>query len=132
MARLFVDHNFSYRVASSSALARHDVLTARAADCEDQPDDAVLLWSVQTSRLLVTHNRKDFKLLHDAWLSWPAAFGIALPPHPGILVLDTSTPDVLARVLATFLDDGAHERLPNRIVWWHRHDGWRQPLARDR
>ena len=91
MARLFVDHNFSYRFASSSSLVRHDVLTARDADCEDQPDDAVLLWSVQTGRLLVTHNRKDFKLLHDAWLSWPAAFGIALPPHPGILVLDTST-----------------------------------------
>ena len=79
--------------------------------------------------MLVTHDRHDFRMLHDAWVAWPAAFGVALPPHPGILVLDSALPETLARVLAAFLSDATTEALANGIFWWHRHDGWRQPIA---
>ena len=68
-------------------------------------------------------------MLHDAWLTWPAAFGMALPPHPGILILDSVPAETLARVLVAFLGDVLSERLANGIFWWHRHDGWRQPIA---
>jgi hypothetical protein len=35
----------------------------------------------------------------------------------------------LARALSSFLDEIPTERLANAIFWWHRHDGWRQPIA---
>jgi hypothetical protein len=66
-------------------------------------------------------------MLHDAWLTWPAAFGMALPPHPGILLLDSASPATLAQEVVAFLDVMPAERLVNAIFWWHRHDGWRQP-----
>jgi hypothetical protein len=107
----------------------HDVVSARDLSSERLPDDAQLLATVRSDRVFVTHNRADFKLLHDAWLTWPAAFGLALPSHPGILVLDSAPPATLAQVLTTFLAGLPPERLANGIFWWHRHDGWRQPIA---
>jgi hypothetical protein len=50
------------------------------------------------------------------------------PHHPGILVLDAAPPETLARVLTAFLGD-APQRSADAIFWWHRHDGWRQPIA---
>jgi len=107
-------------------MAGHDVISTRDVGHE-RSDDALLLYSVQAGRVFVTHNRLDFRMLHDAWLTWPAAFGQALPPHPGILVLDTAPPAALARVLSAFLGATPPERLVNAIFWWHRHDGWRHP-----
>lgn len=84
---------------------------------------------MQEGRIFLTHNRKDFKLLHDAWLTWPSAFGVTFPPHPGILLLDASLPETLSRVVAAFLRETAPEEVANAIFWWHRHDGWRQPAS---
>jgi len=89
----------------------HDVVTARDLSGERLPDDAQLLLAVRSKRTFVTHNRADFKMLHDAWVTWPAACGMSLPRHPGILVMDTASP----------------ERLANGIFWWHHRDGWRRP-----
>ena len=68
-------------------------------------------------------------MLHDAWVTWPAAFGMSLPPHPGILILDVASTETLARVLVDVLDETPIERLANAIFWWHRNDGWRQPIS---
>jgi Domain of unknown function (DUF5615) len=95
----------------------HDVVSARDLSSERLPDDAQLLATVRSDRVFVTHNRADFKLLHDAWLTWPAAFGLALPSHPGILVLDSAPPATLAQVLTTFLAGLPPERLANSYPW---------------
>lgn len=97
-----------------------------------QTDDAQLLASARSDRVFITHNRRDFRLLHDAWLTWPAAFGVVLPPHPGILVLDDAPYDDLARVLVAFLVGTPPERLASEIFWWHRLDGWRRPAIEGR
>jgi hypothetical protein len=69
-------------------------------------------------------------MLHDAWTTWPAAFGMMLPPHPGIVVLDAATHFVLARVLSELLADTPPAQFANAIFWWRRHAGWRQqPIA---
>ena len=84
----------------------------------------LMLTTVRLGRVFVTHNRTDFKMLHDAWVTWPAAFGLALPPHPGILALDAAPYQVLARAIAGFLDGMPTERLANAMFWWHRRGGW--------
>ena len=130
MARLSLDHNVAVGLAQPLELAGHDVLVTRDVGRERLPDDAQLLASVREGRIFITHNRTDFRMLHDAWLTWPAAFGMALPPHPGILVLDTGLPpSSLAQVLVDFLVRIPVGNLANALLWWYRHDGRRQPIA---
>jgi hypothetical protein len=129
LARLYFDHNVTRRMEAGLRADRHDLLFTRDPAVARLSDDAHLLAAVREDRILITHDRHDFRLLHDAWVTWPAAFGMALPPHPGILVLDSSPPETLARVLAVFLGGTSAEELANAIFWWHRHDGWRQPGA---
>jgi hypothetical protein len=129
LADLYFDHNVSHAVSFSLERAGHDLVTARDVSSERLPDDAQLLFTVQVRRVFVTHNRADFKMLHDAWLTWPAAFGMALPPHPGILVLDQDRPALLAEVLRDFLSETSPGQLDNSILWWHRRDGWRRPTG---
>lgn len=119
MARLFFDHNVPFRLVSLLRVTGHDILLAREAGAARSTDDAVLLSSVRANRVLVTHNRRDFRLLHDAWLSWPPTFGVAFPAHRGILVLDVAPPETLADVLATYLGGVSARRLANAIFWWH-------------
>ncbi len=129
MARLYFDHNFTRHVGPVLWVEDHDLLFTRDPAAARLPDDAHLLASVRSNRIFITHDRHDFKMLHDAWLTWPAAFGMALPPHPGILILDSVPAQTLARVRADFLDQVPAEWLANAIFWWHRHDGWRQPIV---
>ena len=129
MARLCLNHYISLKLAPLLERAGHDVAITREVGGDRATDDALLLVATQSGRIFITHNRNDFRLLHDAWLNWPAAFGMVFPPHPGILILDQGSPETLARVLTHFLDVMPPERIANGIFWWHHHDGWRQPIA---
>jgi hypothetical protein len=52
-------------------------------------DGHQLLYAAQRNATLVTHNRKDFLLLHDAWQRWSRAWGVR-ESHAGILVISQS------------------------------------------
>jgi len=126
---LHLDHNVSRYVGPLLQTRGHGVVLSRDIGADTLTDDAVLLSAVRANRILVTHNRNDFRMLHDAWLTWPAAFGVELPPHPGILVMDVAPPADLAAVLIELLASTSAGSLANTILWWHRRDGWRQPMA---
>jgi hypothetical protein len=129
LSDLYLDHNVSHGLVPLLLVSGHHTLTSRDISSERLPDDAQLLFAVRARRILVTHNRDDFRMLHDAWVSWPAAFGVALPPHPGILVLDTGSAEALAPVIISFLDETPTDRLANAVFWWRRHAGWQQAVA---
>jgi len=129
VAGLQFDENVSLKLVPLLEAAGHDIVVMRDLRSPRMTDDALLLSSVRAGRVFITHNRKDFRMLHDAWVTWPAAFGMALPPHSGILILDSVPYETLASVIAVFLDEMPPERLANAIFWWHRHDGWRQPIS---
>jgi hypothetical protein len=128
LTRLYFDHNFTRHVAPILWAEGHDLLFTRDPGTARLTDDAHLLASVRAGRVLITHDRHDFKMLHDAWVTWPAAFGMRLPPHLGVLVLDSASPETLAQVIADFLDGTDPADLPDAIFWWHRHDGWRRSI----
>lgn len=88
MADLYLDNDVSLRLAPLLRIAGHEVVTTRGLGVVTATDDAQLLTAAQDGWILVTPNRRDFRLLHDAWRTWAPAFGLALPSHPGILVLD--------------------------------------------
>jgi hypothetical protein len=129
LARLYHDHNVSQDLAHLLR-ADHDVVSARELSRERLTDDAQLLAAVLDERTVVTHDRRDFTLLHDAWLTWPAAFGQMLPPHRGILVLDAAPYRTLFSVLASFLV-ATPAPIMNELLWWHHRDGWRRRIIPD-
>ena len=73
-----------------------DVLLASDLGMERATDDEQLLVAANLNRILVTCDRKDFILLHDAWHRWSAAWNV-VAHHAGILVI----PDLWTRERAT-------------------------------
>lgn len=49
-------------------------------------DDEQLLFAAQQRRVLITHNIKDFQMLHDAWKRWSSAWEVD-QPHSGLLII---------------------------------------------
>lgn len=73
----------------------HDVLAAGQFGLARSRDDALVLYAAQQGRVFLTHNLKDFRLLHDAWHRWSTAWGVA-PRHPGIVIYPQGWPPVRA------------------------------------
>ena len=129
MADFHLDADVSLLLASLLRSAGHGVATARHLGLAAATDDAQLLAAMRSGRMLVTHNRRDFTLLHDAWRSWPTAFGLALPAHPGILALDHGPPNLLFRVIDEFLAATSPASRPNEMFWWQGRGGWRRRIV---
>ena len=103
MASLHLDHNVSLNLAAPLRAAGHDIATARDLGLTRSTDDAQLVSAVRAGRVLLTHNRRDFTLLHDAWVTWPSNFHVVFPAHPRILVVDVAPLEELASaVIAVF------------------------------
>lgn len=126
MADLYLDNDVSLRLAPLLRAAGHEVTTTRELGGTTATDDAQLLIAVQNRWILVTSNRRDFRLLHDAWRTWAPAFGLALPTHPGILVLDPAPPSAQLQALAALLADSSRSLVEGELFWWHRAEGWRR------
>ena len=92
MAFLYADENFPLPAVEALRRLGHDVLTAADAGQAGHaiPDDAVLAYAHALGRAVLTHNRKDFRKLHDAG-----------HPHSG-LILCTQDADFAA--LASHVD----------------------------
>jgi len=129
LARLYLDHNVSRKLVEPLRFAGHDVATARDLGLAAAGDERQLLQATKEARAVVTHNRADFTLLHDAWLTWPAAFGLQLPPHGGVLQLDHEADETLSQVLIELLPSNGRLELGNQLLWWRRRLGWYQRVV---
>lgn len=117
MAAFYTDEDVALALAELLADARTlDIETAHAAHQLEQLDDAQFLYAVQHDRTFITHNRKDYTLIHDAWLLWNDAAGGALGDHHGVLILRQDQPDELANRIDEFLN--TNPVLTNEAYWW--------------
>jgi predicted nuclease of predicted toxin-antitoxin system len=66
VASFYIDHDVNVRVAQHLHALGHAARTARDLQLERAQDDQQLLVAAQNGWTLVTHNRKDFILLHRA------------------------------------------------------------------
>lgn len=136
MARFYFDEDISFQVVGLLRAVGHDVETVDDSKLREAKDHEQLLHAFQTERLLVTHNSKDFVLLHLAWIRWSAVWNVdPLPMHPGILVIP-QTPVLVHRdaayVLGELVDSG--RELRSTVLSWRRQSGWttsNSPISSD-
>lgn len=124
MARFYLDNDVGIRLARLLDERGHDATfalneqTMRLRDCEH------LLYAATTSRILVTHNRKDYLELHHAWLTWTRAWDVE-HRHSGVIVLPQNAGWDFYRMadeVETIVLPRAS--MTNRLVHWTPARGW--------
>lgn len=90
VAAFYTDNDVALSVVDLLTAAGHLAVCARELRLEGASDDEQLLVAAQQIRTFVTHNERDFVLLHDAWQRWTRAWEITVE-HSGILILPQGT-----------------------------------------
>lgn len=127
MASFYFDNDVADDLAELLRVRNHDVLTTREHGQSRATDDQQLLTATELGRILVSHNARDFILVHHAWRLWPRAFGVAWSQHPGIVVLPqppTLSVDRAAIELDKFVRSG--RRIGNALYHYRVTGGWRR------
>jgi len=122
----FLDEDVCARLADSLRDMGYTVTDTHDERREGIRDPRQLLFAAERNLTVITHNRRDFLLLHDAWLTWTHEWQVNRR-HSGILVLDQLPPSdlpIAARAIhahATNLDDASPG---NTLYSWTRAAGW--------
>lgn len=123
MARLHIDHNVSAVLVTLLRAGGHDIVTAGELALTAAGDDVHLLAAAEDRRALLTYNKKDFRLLHDAWRHWSVAWQV-VPRHADSLILKQPpkwpTPEAAPEV-DRFLRSA--RALDNELYEWRRASG---------
>lgn len=123
MADVYLDSDVGVELARALSDHGHTARLAATEGMRDAGDPAQLLHAAERGWVLISHNKKDFRDLHDAWLRWAGAWG-ALRNHAGILILEQVYPIAsIAPGLSQFLHD--HQSLQNQLYEWTQGGGWR-------
>jgi hypothetical protein len=125
VAEYYLDHDVARDIGRQLTARGHPARTAHELGLERGRDDEHLLLAAQQRWILVTHNRKDFTLLHAAWRRWFVAYGVVpLPEHAGILVIRQKVwlADEAAVEISRFVQSGVV--LANELYEWTPSRGW--------
>jgi len=126
MADFALDENVSERTADLLDDLEHDVLTTRQNRSQGIDDARQLALAARAGQIFVTHNRRDFVLLHRAWRLWSHEWGVAgRANHAGSLLLP-QPPILAADRAADLLDRFGRDRgvVTNRFFAWSLEGGW--------
>lgn len=125
MAALYLDENVATELRALLDQRGHVVTTTVEARRAGVPDPHQLLHAAAQNSILVTHNRRDFRLLHTAWLVWGGAWG-ARNPHAGIVIIEQlrrPALDDFAALLDAFIGEQGRE-IANTLYDWKPSRGW--------
>ena len=127
--RIALDEGVSHPLAS---LLRSHGYSATELGRLGLTDVQVLVQAVLGGQTVVTHNRKDFRLLHEAWITWRGRWAaevaravgtpVGLSSHAGILIVPQLPNHDLARIIEAFAD--ANDSIPDRLFAWSAAQGW--------
>lgn len=121
MAAFFLDHNVSTHLLQSLQRAGHIAIAVRNRFDPRATDEFILLHAAEHRWILVTHNRKDFELLHRAWNRWNTAWGTA-EHHAGILILPQGS--TIAQSVRILSEAAANLPLPNNLYRYIPERAW--------
>jgi hypothetical protein len=118
----YLDNDVSLQLVDLLQEAGHQVWHTRDLRQTTADDVGQLLTAVERGAVLVTHNYRDFELVHLAWRAFAARWG-AVEAHPGILILPQAIETQLLQYLDAFLASGLP--LPNACYRYRPSSGWR-------
>lgn len=125
--QIVLDEDVTHPLARALRVVGHDVGSAKELGHLGFTDAKLLTRAADLRRLLISHNAKDMRLLHEAWLTWRAqwdALAHPLADHPGILVVPHLPLPDLVRIVEEFAGFGID--LTNRVFSWTELDGWHE------
>jgi hypothetical protein len=118
MADLYADRDIGRGVSLGLRALGHTVLMTEELGLDTATDDVQFLAAQRYRRIMLTHNRKDFRLLHNAWRGWTTYWGIT-QRHAGIVVpLQGWQPEREIAVIDTLLRQ--IESFENELYTWER------------
>lgn len=91
MPILYLDEDVKYEIAHLHVAPDRSIRTARDEGRLRASDPFQLIYAAEQGWTVVTCNRADYHLLHDAWLLWSYRWGMA-QMYAGILALDQGHP----------------------------------------
>ena len=132
--RIVLDEDVSHRLARLLRAQGWDIDSAKELGRLRLTEVQVLLRAAEDGRTLVTHNIKDFRTLHEAWVTWRDRWAaeimhltgssVHLSQHAGILIAPHLPDRDLARILEEFVQ--ADEPMVDRLFSWLRVSGWQE------
>jgi len=124
VAFFYIDHDVANYVAASLTSNGHEVATVRNRRTIRAKDSYHLLTAADEGRILISLNRRDYALLHDAWQRWTNAWLIDAK-HSGILLLPHTSPRRTVEAIEEFLRSG--DPIESNLYEWTPKDGWLRP-----
>jgi hypothetical protein len=124
--RIYADEDPTEELAIRLRGECHDAISVRQMGHKGRTDPWQLTYAARERRIFITCNFKHFELLHEAWTSWSAEWGIdAEVPHAGILVIPNGSEISLHQMVAIVVEILERESsLDNRLFRWRRSTGW--------
>lgn len=131
MTDLYLDNDVAIRLADILAHHGHSCRTTRDEGLSAAGDYLHLLHAAQRGWTLITHNKADFRLLHDAWQALGTRWDChTWQPHSGILIPEQILVEEYAPAIVELLASGADLR--NRLREWTRARGWEERALQQR
>ena len=128
MASFYLDEPVADPQAGFLRRRGHDVVTTTEANNKGHSDVQQLLYATQCRRILITYDRRDYRMLHEAWHELARAWSVSVRVlHPGILIVPP--PQRLGLADAAREIDALVERrtVANRLWVWKVAVGWTEP-----
>lgn len=118
MTDFYLDHNAKQQIAYELQARGHTAVTAISQNRDRASDPENVLTAVRQARIVITYDREDFRMLHDAWTRWQTT-----PAHFGILIIPQIwSSERAAEQIGAFLHD--HPALRNEMWEWRVSTGW--------
>lgn len=110
--RLFLDHHMDPSLATDVRRDGFDVTFPREVGTERASDEEHLTWAAEHGRVIVTFDRRDFRILAKQWTDRGQEHaGVLLCVAPGLSYGE------LLRRLRAFLDVVSAEEMVNQVRW---------------
>jgi predicted nuclease of predicted toxin-antitoxin system len=109
-ASVYADENMHVLVPKYLRIRGFDATNAEESAMRGRSDREQLEFAVSQKRMIVTHDRKDFLVLHNEWLA-------AGRPHYGIVLTALRPPAEIAYRVAELLNRLTADELKNGLFY---------------
>jgi hypothetical protein len=121
-----LDEDVSNHLAGPLRANGHDVNTAQQLGHLALTHVKVLTRMADLNRILVSHNKRDMLLLHEAWLTWRTRWQATSHFLANILLVPHEPVSDLVRIIEEFAGFGIDPA--SRAFSWTAPTGWYEPF----